>query len=184
MGVAPSAADLRGGSLKGTLKVILALAQHYHPMSVRHSVKGGRNLISRPSGRDSVASTPHRPTYSPVSQGISAGESLSQGVNGCETGLPLPCAPQIPGGRAKWPPATFTPQYVPVKGCEGEEQCSVYIGHSSDTPSPDLGGVSPIPSTSSFAPAHRSNVMARDTPISGGGWSQQQMRVGTYSFDL
>ena len=158
------AADLREGSLKGTLKVILALAQHYHPMSIRHSVKGGRNHIVKPSGRDSVASTPHRPTYSPVQQAITADESLSQDVYGFDGGLPYGI--QLPGGGAKQTLVGFHSHYVPVKGCEEEEQCS--IAHTSDTPSPDLGGVSPIPSTSTFAHAHRSHLKARDTPISGG----------------
>lgn len=157
------ATDLREGSLKGTLRVILALAQHYHPMSIRHSVKGGRNRILESSGRDSVASTPHRSTYSPVQVAISAEESLSQDMCGLQGGLPLHHN-LLPGGGARRPPL-IPPQYAPVKRCEAEDECT--IARSSDTPSPDLGGVSPLPSTSSFAPVHRSYAMARDTPISG-----------------
>lgn len=168
----PSVADLRDGSLKGTLKVILALAQHYHPMSIRHSVNRGRNLlVQQNGGRDSVASTPYYPTYSPVQQLIMADESLSQDGYGAEGGLP-PHYVRLPGGGDRrtmdhHTPPPFHPYYEPTKGHEESEQTNP--AHTSGTPSPEFGGVSPIPSVSSFAPVSRSYVAARDTPISGGG---------------
>ena len=137
--------------------MILALAQRYHPMSIRHSVNRGRNqLVKHSGGRDSAASTPYCSTYSPVQQVIMADESLSQEEYGAEGGA----------STGHHTPAPFHPYYEPTKGSEESEQ--THLVPAAGVPSPEFGGVSPIPSMSSFVPASRSYPNARDTPISGG----------------
>ena len=153
--------------MKGVLKVVLAIAQHYNPMSIRRSI----NTIS--SGRNSSgSSSPYIHTFSPVqSESVPPDSPAQDLVHNSSPYDHLRPKPTTATRRESAPITTLSSHHhysTPLSVVHQGKQTPLLIptqqgGHERPeyAPSESLGSMSSMPSTM------LSRSMARDTPISG-----------------